>query len=152
MPAPSSRSCIQSAASLNIQRGRDHGLPSFAHARRALRLRPVTRFEDITRNPSVVSKLSSVYSSAADVDLWVGGLSEADRPGSMVGETFTAILVDQFRRCRDGDRFWYQAYLPAGLLRIVEQQTLATIIRRDTSIRDEIPSNVFLLATKSRRR
>ena len=112
----------------------------------------MTRFEDITRDPSVVSKLNSVYSSAANVDLWVGGLSEADRPGSMVGETFTAILVDQFRRCRDGDRFWYQAYLPAGLLRIVEQQTLASIIRRNTSIRDEIPNNVFLLATKSGRR
>ena len=131
-------------ASLNIQRGRDHGLPSFASVRRALRLRPVARFEDINRDPAVVRKLSDVYGSAADVDLWVGGLAEADRAGSMVGETFTAILVDQFRRCRDGDRFWYQSYLPQGLLRIVEEQTLATIIRRNTSIQNEISDNVFL--------
>lgn len=137
-------------ASLNIQRGRDHGLPSFANVRRALRLRPATRFEDISRDPTVVRQLSDVYSSAADVDLWVGGLAEEDRPGSMVGETFTAILVDQFRRCRDGDRFWYQGCLPAGLLRIVEQQTLASIIRRNTGIRDEITDNVFLTPAPER--
>lgn len=137
-------------ASLNIQRGRDHGLPSFASARRAFRLRPVARFEDISRDPAVVQKLKSAYTSAAEVDLWVGGLAETDRPDSMVGETFTAILVDQFRRCRDGDRFWYQAYLPNGLIRLVEQQTLAAIIRRNTDIRGELSDNVFLAPARDR--
>ena len=131
-------------ASLNIQRGRDHGLPSFANMRKALKLPPVTRFEDITRDRDVLAELRKGYTSPADVDLWVGGLCETDRPGSMVGETFTRILVDQFRRCRDGDRFWYQAYLPAGLVRAVEQQTLATIIRRNTGIKTEISDNAFL--------
>jgi hypothetical protein len=131
-------------ASLNIQRGRDHGLPSFANMRKALKLPPVTRFEDITRDRDVLAELRKGYTSPADVDLWVGGLCETDRPGSMVGETFTRILVDQFRRCRDGDRFWYQTYLPAGLVRAVEQQTLATIIRRNTGIKTEISDNAFL--------
>jgi len=131
-------------ASLNIQRGRDHGLASFSSTRRALGLPPVTRFEDINRDRTVLAELRAGYKSPADVDLWVGGLAEADAPGSMVGPTFTRILADQFRRCRDGDRFWYQAYLPAGLVRIVEQQTLATIIRRNTAIKTEISDTAFL--------
>ena len=89
-------------ASLNIQRGRDHGLPSFANMRKALKLPLVTRFEDINRDRTVLGELRAAYTSPADVDLWVGGLAEVDRPGSMVGETFTRILADQFRRCRDG--------------------------------------------------
>jgi peroxidase len=131
-------------ASLNIQRGRDHGLPSFANMRKALKLPPVTRFEDINRDRTVLGELRAAYTSPADVDLWVGGLAEADRPGSMVGETFTRILADQFRRCRDGDRFWYQHYLPRGLVRAVEQQTLASIIRRNTGIKTEISDTAFL--------
>jgi hypothetical protein len=131
-------------ASLNIQRGRDHGLPSFAQMRAALKLRPVQRFQDINPDRQVVRELTDAYGSPADIDLWVGGLAEADRPGSMVGEVFHRILVDQFVRLRDGDRFWYQAYLPPELARMVERQTLSTIIRRNTRIRREIPDNAFL--------
>ena len=61
----------------------------------------------------------------------------------MVGETLRAVLADQFRRLRDGDRFWYQHRLNPALVRLVEEQTLAVIIRRNTEIGDEIPDDVF---------
>ena len=48
------------------------------------------------------------YGDVDLVDLWVGGLSEDDVEGGMVGETFAAVLVDQFERLRDGDPFWSQ--------------------------------------------
>jgi hypothetical protein len=35
----------------------------------------------------------------------VGGLAETHLPGSSLGATFTRIIVDQFTRLRDGDRF-----------------------------------------------
>jgi hypothetical protein len=132
-------------ASLNLQRGRDHGLPSFASMRQALKLRPVKTFQDVNRNRVVVQELSNVYGSAADIDLWIGGLAETDKAGSMVGEVFHRILVDQFVRLRDGDRFWYQRHLPPDLVRMVERQKLSTIIRRNTEIgAREIPENAFL--------
>jgi len=129
---------------LNIQRGRDHGLPSFAQMRTALGLRPVNRFQDVNANRQVVAELDAAYDSPADIDLWIGGLAEADRPGSMVGETFHRILVDQFTRLRDGDRFWYEKVLPSAMVRMIQQQTLSIILHRNTKIGAEVGRNVFM--------
>lgn len=130
-------------ASLNIQRGRDHGLPGYNAARRAFGLAPVESFADITSKPEVQERLAAVYASVEHVDLWMGGLCEDHVRGAMVGETFRAILVRQFTALRDGDRFWYQGYLDRRMLRRIERQTLARIIRRNTYIRDEIRNEVF---------
>jgi len=130
-------------ASLNIQRGRDHGLPSYNGTRVAWGLVPAASFADINPDPAVQAGLASVYDSVDDVDLWVGGLSEPHVAGGHVGETFRVILVDQFTRLRDGDRFWYQSYLRPRLVRRIERQTLARIIRRNTTIGGEIGTDVF---------
>lgn len=95
-------------ASLNIQRGRDHGIPRFNAVRRNLGLFPKRRFSHITSDPEVQGKLAAAYTTPNDLDLWVGGLAEDHVNGGLVGETFFTILKDQFTRLRDGDRFWYQ--------------------------------------------
>jgi hypothetical protein len=59
-----------------------------------------------------------------------------------MGETFTAILVDQFTRLRDSDRFWYQYSLPNRLVQEIENTTLADIIRRNTEL-TKLQENVF---------
>lgn len=41
-----------------------------------------------------------------DIDVWVGGLLETTTNGP--GELFSTIIEDQFRRIRDGDRFWFE--------------------------------------------
>ena len=132
-------------AALNIQRGRDHGLPSYNAAREALGIRPARRFRDVHPNPEIQSRLAEVYQHVDQIDLWVGGLCEPHVRGSMVGPVFHRILVDQFTRLRDGDRFWHEAALPREILEIVEDQTLARIIRRNTNIGDELQDHVFLM-------
>lgn len=131
-------------ASLNLQRGRDHGLPMLNGMRRALGIKPERTFAEINPDPRVASRLASVYASPEQVDLWIGGLSEADVPGAMVGPTFHRILVDQFSRTRDGDRFWYRAYLPAEMVSVVEGQTLRSVIARNTKIGAELRPNVWI--------
>lgn len=118
-------------ASLNLQRGRDHGLPTLSEARSDLGLPAISDFDDISSNPQVQAKLAAVYDSATDVDLWIGGLSEDSVPGSQLGLTFQAIVVDQFTRLRDGDRFFYEQ-LPDNLRLIAENTNLSTVIRRNT--------------------
>ncbi len=130
-------------ASLNIQRGRDHGLPSYNQVRADFGLNHVSEFSEISRNPERQASLSSVYASPDDIDPWVGMLSEDHVPGALVGETLFTILIEQFGALRDGDRFWYQNSLPRELQNIAEAQTLAGIIRRNTTIRGEIQDDVF---------
>jgi hypothetical protein len=130
-------------ASLNIQRGRDHGLPGYTQARVDLGLAPVGSFADITSDPGVQANLAAVYSSVDDVDLLIGGLAEDHVPGAMIGETFLTILAEQFTALRDGDRFWYQNHLPPAWVKLVERQTLADVIRRNSHIHQEIQDDVF---------
>jgi hypothetical protein len=132
-------------ASLNIQRGRDHGLPTYNQTRAAYGLPPKTTFNSISSNTNVQARLAAAYGSVDDIDLWPGGLAEDHLPGAMVGETFHDILKDQFERVRDGDRFWHAIYLPAPLLNLVQTQTLAQIIRRNTSIGSELQDDAFMV-------
>lgn len=129
-------------AALNIQRGRDHGLADYNAMRVDFGLRPVRTFAEITSDVLLQQRLETVYGDVNDIDSWVGGLSEDHVDGGSVGELFRAILVDQFTRVRDGDRFWYQNEFTGDELAQIESQTLAKIIKRNTSIK-RIQDNVF---------
>lgn len=129
-------------ASLNIQRGRDHGLSDYNTTRAAYGLPRVTSFAQITLNPAVQAKLLALYGSVNSIDLWVGGLAEDHLPGSSVGPTFQRIIADQFERLRDGDRFWYAKVFGGAQLESIERTRLADIIRRNTTL-TKIQDNVF---------
>ncbi|MDF1860123.1 MAG: peroxidase family protein [Verrucomicrobiales bacterium] len=130
-------------AALNIQRGRDHGLPGYNEVRRNYGLDPVRDFDEITPDEDLQDALEETYGSVEAIDVWAGGLAERPLRGAMVGETVHAVLRDQFLRLRDGDRFWYQNHLDPELQRLIEQQTLARIIRRNTEISRELPEDLW---------
>ncbi len=130
-------------ASLNIQRGRDHGLPDYNALRVAFNLPAVTSFAEITTNPTIAKALEKTYGSVDDIDAWPGGLAEDHVSGALVGPLVRRVLADQFTRARDGDRFWYQRALPAGMLALVESQRLSDVIRRNTTIGVELQDDVF---------
>lgn len=132
-------------ASLNLQRGRDHGLPSYNDVRAAYGLPAISSFAEVSSDPVVQQRLLDAFATVDDMDLWIVGLSEDHVPGALVGETFWTILQDQFLALRDGDRYWYERYLPQALQREVENRSLSSIIRRNTDIRGEIAGNVFLV-------
>jgi hypothetical protein len=133
-------------AALNIQRGRDHGLADYNSVRVAYGLPKVTSFAQITPDTQVQASLQKAYGTVDKIDLWVGGLAEKHMPGSSVGQTFTAIMVDQFKRLQAGDRYWYQNVLPASAVTAVQKTTLADIIRRNTQLTNLQP-DVFVLRT-----
>ncbi len=135
-------------ASLNIQRGRDHGLASYNEVRAAYDLKTVAGFAEVSPDPKTQRDLESVYSSVDQLDGWVGGLAEPGVNGGLLGETMSAIIRDQFIRLRDGDRFWYQNYLDREFQNLIESQTLVQIIRRNTDIKREIPDNVWVTNQK----
>lgn len=131
--------------SLNIQRGRDHGLADYNQVRTDLGLSPAQNFSDITSDVELQNRLRSLYGSVDNIDLWVGGLAEDHLPGSGMGATFQAILVDQFTRLRDGDRFWYENVLDDEQRLAVESTTLSDVIERNSNV-DGLRDNVFRIS------
>jgi hypothetical protein len=134
-------------ASLNIQRGRDHGLPDYNTVRVAFGLPAVTSFSEITTDPAVQAGLQTLYGDVNRIDAWVGALSEDHLPGAAVGPLIAYGLAEQFRRTRDGDRLWYlrDTDFSAADLAMLDSTRLSDIIRRNTSITD-LQGNVFFMA------
>ncbi|MHC5110921.1 MAG: peroxidase family protein [Planctomycetota bacterium] len=133
-------------AALNIQRARDHGLPTYNDLREAVNLPRVSSFNQVSSNPEVRARLAEAYDHVDLIDPWVGGISEDHLPGSSLGELFTAVLVDQFTRLRDGDRFWYanDAEFTPLEINALESTRLGDIIRRNSEMAN-IPNRVFAI-------
>ncbi|XP_017401018.1 dual oxidase 1 [Cebus imitator] len=94
-----------------LQRGRDLGLPSYNKARAALGLPPMTRWQDINTalsrsDDTVLEATASLYNQDLSwLELLPGGLLESHGdPGPL----FSTIVLDQFVRLRDGDRYWFE--------------------------------------------
>ena len=131
--------------SLNIQRGRDHGLADYNSTREAYGLERAETFADITSNEDVAANLESLYGDVENIDLWVGLMAEDHTENGSLGETATTIIADQFERLRDGDRFYYENTMSNREIRQIENTTLADIIERNTNI-DSLQSNVFFFS------
>ena len=129
---------------VNIQRGRDHGLPSYNDARRGLGLAPRTDFSEITSDSQVTDALATVYGSIEDVDLWLGAIAEDAVGDGLVGELLQAIIGDQFERSRDGDRFFYlNDSMLLDIFPDIGDTQLSDIILRNTSIAS-MSANAFI--------
>jgi hypothetical protein len=132
-------------SSLNIQRGRDHGLPHYNRVREDFGLRPVRNFGQITSSASLAAKLQQLYGSVNDIDAWVGLLAEDHLRNSSLGPTATAVLVDQFTRLRDGDRYWYQnGQFAPGELAALERTRLRDVLQRNSGV-SGLQRNVFVV-------
>lgn len=122
--------------SLNIQRGRDHGLADYNTYREALGLPRKRSFAEVTANPQMSTALQSVYPSIDDIDVFVGAMIEDHVLGAAVGELVRTVLVDQFTRIRDGDRFWYEndRSISTADIEQLRQTTLTDVILRNCDV------------------
>ena len=90
----------QDLLAINIQRGRDHGIPGYNAYRKACGLRRLTSWS--TRPTEVEEeyweKLKEVYETVDDIDLYVGGVGETSVRGGVVGPTFACLIADQVQQ------------------------------------------------------
>ena len=102
---------------VNIQRGRDHGLPGYNKYREICTGNRAKDWSDLRRSidPEHIEQLRSIYRHVDDVDLYVGGFLEAAHEDSILGPVFKCIIGDQFARLKKGDRFFYDLGLDENL-------------------------------------
>jgi len=138
-------------AALDIQRGRDHGIPDYNAVRAAYGLATVTSYSEITSDVAMQMALTDLYGpdsnmdNVDNIDLWIGGLLEEPADDSMLGELFSTIIGLQFQIIRDGDRLYYENRgLSEEQLNIIENSYLSDIIMRNTVI-SSMQDNVFTM-------
>ena len=140
-------------AALDIQRGRDHGLPGYNSLRLAYGL-TLQGFSQISSDASVTQALMDLYSTAGDIDPFIGAIAEDQVAGTVLGELAGSVLTNQFERLRDGDRFFYTGdpdlQLPDVQAVIdLDEITLSQIIELNTGV-SVLQENVFYVAEESR--
>lgn len=135
----------QDLIALDIERGRDHGIPDYNTLRVDLGLPAITSFSQISSNPQVVAELEQAYPGGVNtIDAFEGGLAEDHVPGSDVGPLFQAIMVKQFQSLHNGNRFFYlnESWDPQEIQIFQQGNTLAKVIEANTDITN-LQSNVF---------
>ena len=139
-------------ASLNIQRGRDHLLPSYNAVRIALGLAPINQFQNNNFSAENATKLASIYPTTNDMDLWVAGLAEKPEGDSLLGAVFSRIIKQQFENIRDGDTSWYEnGQFTAKELKQLKRLKLSQVIKRNTGIK-RLSHNVLIARSLPRAR
>ncbi len=136
-------------ASLNIQRGRDHGLPDYKTVRRYFTGQDIFDFNQINSAGTVAQDLATIYNNdIEEVDLWVGLLAEEHMSNGRMGRTMHEILKIQFTNVRDGDYYFYEndPFFNSAEINTLKNTNLADIIQRNTNLTN-LANDVFFTAT-----
>ncbi|GFT01604.1 peroxidase [Nephila pilipes] len=141
-------------SSVDMQRGRDHGLAPYIHFVSLCSEGNVniTSFDDLW--PRLMSKkharyLEENYATVEDVDVWAGAQMEYHFPGSLLGHTAVCVIAKQFRVLKYGDRFFYEhegevpSFTP-GQRETLKQSSLSNILCHNLNM-THIQRNTMLL-------
>jgi peroxidase len=102
--------------SIDIMRGRDHGVASYVSFRKfcdsTFSIDERNSFNSLstggTMSDTNAQKLSEVNATPQDVDLYVGMLMETPISGSMIGSTGNCIWGREFHNKKFGDRHYFE--------------------------------------------
>uniref|UniRef100_F1RRP2 Lactoperoxidase n=1 Tax=Sus scrofa TaxID=9823 RepID=F1RRP2_PIG len=96
-------------AAINIQRGRDHGMPGYNSWRGFCDLSQPQTLEElraVLKNEKLAKKLLDLYGTPDNIDIWIGGTAEPLVERGRVGPLLACLLGRQFQQIRDGDFWW----------------------------------------------
>ncbi|XP_032796761.2 peroxidase [Daphnia magna] len=93
-----------------IQRGREHGIPSYNEFREFCGMPKVQSFDELIDEfvQEDIDLLKTAYQSVDDIDLYIGCLFETHvESESLMGPTALCITAEQFQKTKNGDRYFY---------------------------------------------
>ena len=91
---------------------------------------------------------TAANSGLNDVDLWIGGLAEAQQPfGGLLGSTFNFVFETQMENLQDSDRFYYLNRLAGThFLTELEGNSFAQMVINNTNLGEDgmhLPGDIF---------
>ncbi len=115
---------------LNIQRGRDHGIPGYVQFRKLCGSDQAKTFHDLESNiakevtmlkqcqlklrvgysiliEQKIELLQKAYKTVEDIDLFIGMILENPVKDGLAGPTFLCLIGEVFTSLRIADRFFY---------------------------------------------
>uniref|UniRef100_A0A671FDI7 Thyroid peroxidase n=1 Tax=Rhinolophus ferrumequinum TaxID=59479 RepID=A0A671FDI7_RHIFE len=138
-------------ASLNLQRGRDHGLPGYNEWREFCGLARLQTRADLSSamaSGSMADRLLDLYKHPDNIDVWLGGLAEALLPGARTGPLFACLIGRQMKALRNGDWFWWENshVFTEAQRRELQRHSLSRVICDNTGL-PRVPADAFRLGT-----
>ncbi|XP_010730846.3 eosinophil peroxidase [Larimichthys crocea] len=139
--------------SLNMQRGRDHGLPGYNKWRKFCGLsqpKNKKQLDKVLNNSELAKSLLDLYGTPDNIDVWLGGVAEPFVRGGRVGPLFACLIATQFQRIRQGDQLWWEkkGVFTGAQRESLQLTSLARIICDNTGI-TEVPEQPFQYQTKT---
>uniref|UniRef100_F6YN88 Lactoperoxidase n=1 Tax=Monodelphis domestica TaxID=13616 RepID=F6YN88_MONDO len=135
-------------ASINLQRGRDHGMPGYNSWRGFCGLSQPKTVEELSavlgNNRELAQKFMDLYGTPDNFDLWIAAIAEPLVPGGRVGPLLACLLGKQFKKIRDGDRFFWEkpgVFTPQQRAAL-KKVSFSRLVCDNTGI-TEVPINAF---------
>lgn len=137
---------------LNMQRGRDHGLPGYNAWRRFCGLSAPGNQAELARvlnNSNLATRLLQFYGTPENIDVWLGGVAEPFVKGGRVGPLLACLIAEQFKRTRQGDRLWWEnpGVFTSRQRRAISRASISRIICDNTGI-TAINADAFLVPSR----
>ncbi|XP_025864992.2 thyroid peroxidase [Vulpes vulpes] len=134
-------------ASINLQRGRDHGLPGYNAWRDFCglgRLHTRAELRSAVANATLAGRIMDLYGHPDNIDVWLGGLAEPLLVGARTGPLFACLIGRQMKALRDGDRFWWESsgVFTAEQRRELARHSLSRVICDNTGL-PSVPVDAF---------
>jgi hypothetical protein len=139
----------------NQMRAAEHGIPGYNHIRKLWHGAPNANlydyalcdadedspspdplpcFQYINSNVTVATKLRDLYGKVTNINFYTAVVAEEPRLAA-VGQTSSRIIADQFKRIRDGDRWWFEGsdagFTRAEIVNLRRYFRMSTLIERN---------------------
>ena len=111
------------------------------------------RFRRLVANNTLAEQMHSIYGHVDNIDPYIALVGEkhayakkGPNKSSSMGETATLVVLDQFKKLRDGDRFWYEkdGILTAAELQEINELSLSDILKENfPELAAEVPRDAL---------
>ncbi|CAH1111168.1 unnamed protein product [Psylliodes chrysocephalus] len=117
----------------DIQRSRDHAIPTYSTIRAKCGLKKATSFDDFldVMTQERADLLASVYEDAQDVEFIVAAALETPKPHSLLGHTAECVFLEALERMQKCDRYWWdnnQNHFTDPQLESIRSMTVASLL------------------------